>query len=105
MKWWVKSMKKFVGFWIILNTYLFKFLQLLAVYPFLFLIFVGIPVGNIISAGELKMLVINTGIKKYKSVIKKKKKLDQIVLLGKSKLDNIEALISNTEKLMKIKGD
>ena len=51
------------------------------------------------------MLVINTGIKKYKSVIKKKKKLDQIVLLGKSKLDNIEALISNTEKLMKIKGD
>ena len=43
------------------------------------------------------MLVINTGIKKYKSVIKKKKKkLDQIVLLGKSKLNDIEALISNT---------
>ena len=36
-----------------------------------------------------------TGIKKYKSVIKKKKKKhDKIVLLAKSKLNKIEVLIS-----------
>ena len=36
-----------------------------------------------------------TGIKKYKSVIKKeKKKHDKIVLLAKSKLNKIEVLIS-----------
>ena len=35
------------------------------------------------------------GIKKYKSIIKKKKKkLDKIELLAKSKLNNIEVLIS-----------
>ena len=35
------------------------------------------------------------GIKKYKSVIKKKKKKhDKIVLLGKSKLNSVEVLIS-----------
>ena len=38
---------------------------------------------------------ITTGIKKYKSTIKKKKKkkLDKIVLLGKTKLDTSEVLI------------
>ena len=43
----------------------------------------------------LKICVINVGIKKYKQIIKeKKKKHDKIVLLSKSKLNNIEALIS-----------
>ena len=34
------------------------------------------------------------GIKKYKSIIKKKKKHDKIILLGKDKLNAIEVLIS-----------
>ena len=41
------------------------------------------------------MFVITAGIKKHKSIIKKKrKKYDKIVLLAKSKLNNIEVLIS-----------
>ena len=47
------------------------------------------------SAIELKISAIPAGIKKYKSVIKKKnKKHDKIVLLAKSKLNSIEVLIS-----------
>ena len=38
---------------------------------------------------------INSGIKKYKAIIKKKKKKhDKIVLLAKAKLNSIEVLIS-----------
>ena len=37
---------------------------------------------------------ITAGIKKYKSIIKKEKKHDEIVLLGKSKINTIEILIS-----------
>ena len=41
------------------------------------------------------MCAIAAGMKKYKSVIKKKKKKhDKIVLLTKSRLNNIEVLIS-----------
>ena len=41
------------------------------------------------------MCAIAAGMKKYKSVItKKKKKHDKIVLLTKSRLNNIEVLIS-----------
>ena len=36
----------------------------------------------------------NCGIKKYKSIIKKKKKHDKIVLLAKYKLNTVEVLIS-----------
>ena len=47
------------------------------------------------SAAGLKICVITTKIKKYKSKIKrKKKKHDKIVLLAKSKLNGIEVLIS-----------
>ena len=47
------------------------------------------------SAIELKISAIPAGIKKYKSIIKKKnKKHDKIVLLAKFKLNNIEVLIS-----------
>ena len=35
---------------------------------------VGIPMGITSSAIELKICLITTGIKKYKSIIKKKKK-------------------------------
>ena len=58
---------------------------------------VGIPTkimssGLKICAEEIKK---NGGIKKYKSIIKKKKKKhDKIVLLAKSKVSSIEVLIS-----------
>ena len=57
--------------------------------------FLGIPVGITSSSIGLKMCAIALGIKKYASIIKeKKRKHDKIVLLAKSKLSSIEALIS-----------
>ena len=58
---------------------------------------VGIPTGITSSVIGLKVCVIIAGIKKYKSINrKKKKKHDKIVLLAKSKLNSIEVLISET---------
>ena len=49
------------------------------------------------SAVGTKICAIPAGIKKYKSITKKKKKKhDNIVLLGKYKLDTIKVLISKT---------
>ena len=51
--------------------------------------------GITISAIGLKICAIPAGIKKYKSIIKeKKKKHDKIALLEKSKTNSIEVLIS-----------
>ena len=56
---------------------------------------VGIPIGITSSAIALKICAITARIIKYKSIIKKKKKKhDKIVLLAKSKLSSIEVLIS-----------
>ena len=56
---------------------------------------VGIPIGITSSAIRLKICAVNAGIKKCKSIIKKKKKKhDKIVLLAKSKLNEIEVLIA-----------
>ena len=56
---------------------------------------VGIPIGITSSAIGLKICAITAGIKKYKSIIKeKKKKNNKIVLLAKSKLNSMEVLIS-----------
>ena len=53
---------------------------------------VGIPVGIAISAVGLKTFAITAGIKKYKSIIKKKgKKHDKIVLSRKTKLNTIKS--------------
>ena len=46
------------------------------------------------SAVVIKIFAITAGIKKYKSIIKKKKNHDKIVLLEKDKLNTIEVLIS-----------
>ena len=54
---------------------------------------VGIPIGIASSAIRLKFFVITAGIKKYKSIIKKKKK-SEILSLAKYKLDSIEVLSS-----------
>ena len=54
----------------------------------------AIPVVITSSVVGIKVLAVTAGIKKYKSAIKKKKKHDKIVLLGKDKLNIIELLIS-----------
>ena len=55
----------------------------------------GILIGIISSTIGLKICAITTGIDKYKSIIKKKKKKhDKIVLLAKSRLNSIKVLIS-----------
>ena len=57
---------------------------------------VGIPKGIASSITGLKTCVITAGIKNHNSIIKKKKKKhDKIVLLAKSKLNSTEVLISN----------
>ena len=62
-----------------------------------FVSLLGIPIGITNSAIGLKICAITVGIKKFKSIIKKKKKKhDKIVLLAKSKLNSIEVLISKT---------
>ena len=56
---------------------------------------VGIPIGITSSAIGLKLCAITAANNKCKSIIKKKiKKHDKIVLLAKSKLNSIEVLIS-----------
>ena len=59
-----------------------------------FAFLLGIPIGITSSAIGLRIYVITEWIKKYKSVIKKKKKHEKIVLLAKSKPNSIEVLIS-----------
>ena len=54
-----------------------------------------VPVGIRSSAIGTKMCVITAGIKRYKSIIKKKnKKHDQTVFSRKDKLNSIKVLIS-----------
>ena len=66
-------------------------------FKFCFCFLLGIPIGITSSAIGLKVCAIVAGIKKYKSVIKKKKKKhDKIVLLAKSEFNSIEVLISKT---------
>ena len=65
-----------------LNTCLFYLQQLLVITS---------------SAVEIKTCAITAGIKKCKSIIKKnKKKHDELVLLGKDKLNTIKVLISKS---------
>ena len=87
---------------------LLQFQQLLALIQFLHLLHQSlflqalqvlqqdaVPAGITNSAVGLKICPITAGNKKYKSIIKKsKRKHDKIVLLGKTKLDAIEVLIS-----------
>ena len=56
---------------------------------------VSIQIGITSSAIELKICAVTTAIKKYKSIIKKKKKKhNKIVLFAKFKLNSTEVLIS-----------
>ena len=60
---------------------------------FAFTSLIGTLIGIRSSAIGLKICAITAGIKKYESIIKKKKH-DKIVSLAKSKLNGIEVLIS-----------
>ena len=56
---------------------------------------VSVSVGIKNTAVGIKIFTITAGIKKYKSIIKKKKKKhDKMKLLGKDKLNTVEILIS-----------
>ena len=57
---------------------------------------INIPIGITGSAIELKICAITARIKKYKSIIKKNKKEHNNNIARKSKLNNIEVLISKT---------
>ena len=66
----------------------------------------GIPIGITSSVIGLKICARAAGIKKYKSIIKKKKKgHDKIVLLAKPKLSSIEVLISKALIVSNISHD
>ena len=53
-----------------------------------------VPAGITSSAVGIKICAFTAGIKKYKSIIKKKKKRhDEIVLLGKEQLNTVKVLI------------
>ena len=66
---------------------------------FAFASLVGVSVGIASSSVGLKFFALTVGIKKYKSIIKKKrKKHNNIVLLAKTKLNSIEALIASYMK-------
>ena len=56
----------------------------------------GIPIGITNSTIGLKICAKTAGVKKYKSIIKKKKKHDKMEPLAKTKLNSIEVLISKT---------
>ena len=60
---------------------------------FAFASLVGIPIWIASLKIGLKICVRTAGMKKYKS-INKKKKHDKIILIAKSKLNSIEVLIS-----------
>ena len=61
----------------------------------IFVSLVHVPVGSVSSAVGLNICAIIAGIKKYKSIIKKKKKkYHKIVLLPKTKLKTIKVVIT-----------
>ena len=57
---------------------------------------VCVPVGIMSSVVVIKIFAMTAGIKTYKSIIKKKKNYDKIVLLEKDNLNTIEVLISKS---------
>ena len=73
----------FYNYWMSLNLYFWFFFPVL--------------IGIMSSTIELKICLVAAFIKKYKSVIKKKKnKHDKVVFSATSKLNLIEVLISKT---------
>ena len=76
-------------------------LILASIYAFASL--VAISVGIKSSAVGIKSFAITAGIKKYKSVLKKKKKKhDEIVLLAKSKLNRVILIYINHDEFVSV---
>ena len=97
MKWWVKSTKSFAQLYYIEHFLILGSTMTGCVSISDFASIVGIPTTIASSAFGLKICAITATIKKYKSIIKKKKKKhDKTVLLAKSKLNSIEFLISKS---------
>ena len=67
-------------------------------FNFGFIFFHWISKGNTSSAIGLKICAVTAGIKKHKSIIKKKikNKRNKLVLLTKSKLNRIQVLVSKS---------
>ena len=91
----MKSREKFSGLWITANIF-FVFISAvsgcISISKFAWLVGVRIVIAS--SAVELRSCAITTGVKKYKSIMKKKRtKHDKIMLLGKAKLSTIEVLL------------
>ena len=64
-----------------------------SIFAFASLVYIHISITS--SAVELKICAITAGIKKSKPIMKKKKKkIDKLLLLGKSKFNTIKVLIS-----------
>ena len=84
--WWVKSTKKvcttlnFIEQFLILASTISQYISVSA-----FTSLIGIPIGITSSVIGFKVWVMTAGIKKYNSIIKKKKQ-DKVVLLVKSDL-------------------
>ena len=93
----MKSIQECVGLQSTLNIFFFLVSDVsgcvsISAFPSL----IGVPVSIASSTLGLKICAITVGIKKHKSIIKKKRKqLDKIVLLAKTKLNTIEVLITN----------
>ena len=91
-----KKLKKVCTVWIILNIFLILASTVtgyISISAFASLL--SIPIAITSSAIGLRICAITTGIKKYKPIMKKKKKKhDEMVLLAKIKLNSIEVLIS-----------
>ena len=95
ISWWVRSIKKFVEFWIIFTLIILVSTVTGCVSIYAFASLVGIPLGTVCSAVGIKHCAITARIEKYKSIIKlKKNKHDKLVLLAKSKLNSLEVLTS-----------
>ena len=78
-----------ITIWIILISTVTEFFSISA-----FVSLVGISIGTMSSPVKLKTFVRPARIKKYNSIIKKKKKHDKIVLLAKSILNSMQVLFS-----------
>ena len=93
MNWWIKKVctsLNYVEHFLILASAITG-----CVWISVFASFFGIPIGITSSAIGLKICAIAEWIKKYKAIIKKKKKKHgKIVLVAKSELSSIEVLVS-----------
>ena len=69
------------------------FTSCVSIFSFASLVCVPVDITN--SAVRIKICAITAGIKRYKSIIKKKKKkYDKIMLLGQYTLNTIEVVVS-----------